>query len=391
VNLRRLAEATGARFLVFENPSSFAPLFEIVANQRAQYRLTYRSTLAVTGQHALAASVRLKDGSALVSESATFPLRVEPAVITIQNLPATIERIAQTPGVDPQTLEPAAFRVEFKADFPDGHPRALAEAQLLVDGQVADTRAAPVEALGWPLTGYAESGAHTLQVRATDELGLLAESAAVTVTVNVLIPPATVAQTAARIPWLAVASAGALIAAGALAVLGFWLARRSRAAPPSAAQHPAALPKTQPLTPIQPGRENKPLATPRLPLPHLRRPARPPARPQPLGQAYLEVLEPGGGGASRADIELYGGVVRLGREAAQTQIVFPDRSVSRRHARIAETAPGVFQIFDEGSTSGTWVNFTQVPADSGRELRDGDVINLGRVQLRFKRRTPPGA
>jgi len=163
-----------------------------------------------------------------------------------------------------------------------------------------------------------------------------------------------------------------------------WFVRRRRAA--SAPAPTADLRKTQPLTPLSKGR-----ATPRLPLPQLHLPARRAAQPKQTGKAYLEVVEPGGGG-SRADIELFGETVRLGREPSLAQIVFPDRSVSRLHARIAETSPGVFQIFDEGSTSGTWVNLTQIPVATGCELKSGDLINLGRVQLRFKRRdgpTPP--
>jgi pSer/pThr/pTyr-binding forkhead associated (FHA) protein len=65
--------------------------------------------------------------------------------------------------------------------------------------------------------------------------------------------------------------------------------------------------------------------------------------------------------------------------------VFHDRSVSRLHARILPVEGG-YRLFDAGSTSGTWVNYTPLAAEAGHDLRDGDLINLGRVQLRFKRR-----
>ena len=42
-----------------------------------------------------------------------------------------------------------------------------------------------------------------------------------------------------------------------------------------------------------------------------------------------------------------------------------------------------YRIFDENSTSGTWVNERQVP-DYGLELEDGDEIHLGAVHLRFR-------
>jgi predicted component of type VI protein secretion system len=79
----------------------------------------------------------------------------------------------------------------------------------------------------------------------------------------------------------------------------------------------------------------------------------------------------------------------VGRDPQLAEAIFPDRSVSRLHARIEETAPGAFWIFDEGSTSGTWVNFSPVAAAAGQELKHGDLINLGRVQLRFKTRLAP--
>ena len=384
--LKRLAELTGGAFVVFDQPASLDPLLQRLADQRAQYILSYRSTLAVTGQHSLFARVTLPGGAALTSEVGAFPLRVELPTIAIQNVPATIQRLAQQPGADPQTIAPTAYAVQFKAEFPDGHTRTLTEVQLIADGQVADTqRLAPIETLTWPLASYAESGTHALQLRATDELGLVAESEVLTVTVTVEIPPLTVAQRAAGVPVWAVGLAGGLLAIGLASAGGLWFVRRRRAAsaPVQAADHRT----TQPITPVSKGR-----AAPRLPLPPLHLPARRPTPPKQTGKAYLEVVEPGGGG-SRDAVELLGGTVKLGREPSLVQIVFPDRSVSRLHARIAETSPGVFQIFDEGSTSGTWVNLTPIPVATGCELKTGDLINLGRVQLRFKRRDglPPAA
>lgn len=377
--LKRLAELTGGAFVVFDQPASLDPLFQRLADQRTQYLLSYRSTLAVTGQHALFARVTLPGGAALTSEASAFPLRVEPPTLAIQNVPATIQRLASQPGVDPQTIAPTAYAVEFKAEFLDGHTRTLTEVQLIVDGQVADTqRLAPIETLNWPLAGYAESGAHTLQLRATDELGLAAESEMLTVTVTVEIPSPTVAQRAAGVPGEVVALVGVLIVVGVAAAGWLWIVRRRQAAPAPVQATDSRI--TQPVTPI-----SKRRAAPRLSLPPLHLPARRPTPPQQRGKAYLEVVEPGGGG-SRDAIELLGGTVKLGREPSLAQIVFPDRSVSRLHARIAETSPGVFRVFDERSTSGTWVNLTPIPVETGCELKPGDLINLGRVQLRFKRR-----
>jgi hypothetical protein len=101
---------------------------------------------------------------------------------------------------------------------------------------------------------------------------------------------------------------------------------------------------------------------------------------RPVIQAYLEILE------SITEmpqyIELSGPVVRLGRTPTQSDITFrEDLTVSRQHANLMLEGSH-YRIFDEGSTSGTWVNGRQVP-EYGVELIDGDEIHLGAVHLLF--------
>ena len=82
-------------------------------------------------------------------------------------------------------------------------------------------------------------------------------------------------------------------------------------------------------------------------------------------------------------IELLLPALSLGRDGAVAEAIFHDRSVSRLHARIVLEG-SAYRLFDSGSTSGTWVNYAPIPAGAGHLLQDGDLINLGRVQLRFK-------
>ncbi len=384
--LEQLAELTGGTSLVFDRPEGLAPLFQRFAAQRTQYRLTYQSALAETGQHRLTARIKLADGQELISAETVFPLRVEPPVVSLVNVPAAIQRT----GADVRTLEPAAYVIAVKVDFPDGHIRSLREAALWVDGEKAVTQSArSVDSLAWPLTDYAESGVHTLQARIVDELGLLAESAVLTVTVSLETAPA---AAPAPLPesrgwlWPLLGTLAVAGLAGGGAWLWAWYRRRGPQRDSQPAASPPVLTVTQPFRPLG---QSKP-AAPRLTLPQLPRVTRA-ARSDPRSPAYLEVLESGGGGAPRAAIELLSAAVKLGRDPTVADVTFPERSVSRLHARIAETAPGVYQIFDEGSTSGTWVNFTQIPAEGGQVLKDGDVVNLGRVQLRFRQRVTPPA
>ena len=69
-----------------------------------------------------------------------------------------------------------------------------------------------------------------------------------------------------------------------------------------------------------------------------------------------------------------------------------NRSVSRRHARIAAT-DDAFLLFDSGSENGTKVErgaatlFVQraTPPSAGIELQDGDVLVFGRARVRFRK------
>jgi hypothetical protein len=161
----------------------------------------------------------------------------------------------------------------------------------------------------------------------------------------------------------------------------------ARAADTTAA--PAAAPAE--LGPTQPsGEPRRPAARlPHVSLPHFNWRGRGPAA-APHGPAFLEVVEPGGGGAPLPPIELAPGSHTLGRDSALAETVFHDRSVSRLHARLV-VIDGAYRLYDAGSTSGTWINYTPVAVETGQSLEHGDLINLGRVQLRFQRRDRPPA
>lgn len=395
--LSRLSQATQGLSLALENARSLQPIFEAAARARPQYRLSYRSTVQTTGQHTLTATVQLPAGTTLAAPAVSFQLRVEPPLVMEPSLPAQIMLNGS-----------GSLAVPVAVTFPDGYRRALREVQLLIDGNVAATQPGDVTTVDWPLTAYTESMTPTVQLRVTDELGLSAESKPQKVAL-VVAPAAAqlTAQMPAQTPQPGLLNLAMLITAVVLllAAVGgvgmfLWLRRRrveqqrsilggeTIPGQPLAADRRLARLRdlaarlgdlTSAKTPAAP---KKPATLPRSAIPRLQRPG----RDAPLGAAYLEVVESGEGSAPRENIELYGQTVKLGRDPAAATAIFTDRSVSRLHARIEETRPGVFRLYDEGSTSGTWVNFTQISLTDGHELKSGDLINLGRVQLRFKLR-----
>ncbi|HZD10651.1 MAG TPA: FHA domain-containing protein, partial [Candidatus Binatia bacterium] len=100
-------------------------------------------------------------------------------------------------------------------------------------------------------------------------------------------------------------------------------------------------------------------------------------------QAYLEVLDTATQMPSH--IPLRSEEVRLGRSPALADVAFEqDITVSRLHASILWDGHS-YRLYDDDSTSGTWVNDQEVP-DYGAQLFDGDDIFLGKVRLRFRQR-----
>jgi hypothetical protein len=70
----------------------------------------------------------------------------------------------------------------------------------------------------------------------------------------------------------------------------------------------------------------------------------------------------------------------IGRDAGN-DVVVNDEAASARHALI-ELEDGAWWVQDEGSTNGTVLNGTRI--ERRERLRDGDVIAIGRIGLRFE-------
>ena len=92
-------------------------------------------------------------------------------------------------------------------------------------------------------------------------------------------------------------------------------------------------------------------------------------------EAYLVVIY---GDELGKRIPIAGGSVEAGR-LSTCEIPIDQESVSRRHARIWWTGD-TFRVKDLGSTNGTYVN-DQLVAE--QELRDGDLVKVGRTILKF--------
>ncbi|MEH0936336.1 FHA domain-containing protein [Micromonospora psammae] len=84
--------------------------------------------------------------------------------------------------------------------------------------------------------------------------------------------------------------------------------------------------------------------------------------------------------------QMRGAIFRLGRRqlvigrAPAVDIAVPDPHLSRRHAAVQVSDAGV-TLVDLGSTNGTWLNDRRIGVEE--LLSDGDVIRIGRTELRY--------
>jgi pSer/pThr/pTyr-binding forkhead associated (FHA) protein len=93
----------------------------------------------------------------------------------------------------------------------------------------------------------------------------------------------------------------------------------------------------------------------------------------------LPLLTVTSGPLQGASFRLRPGVRRIGREDG-VDVLLDDPKVSRRHATV-ELVDGRVLLADAGSTNGTWLNNRRLSGLT--ELRDGDRLRLGHVELRF--------
>lgn len=112
-------------------------------------------------------------------------------------------------------------------------------------------------------------------------------------------------------------------------------------------------------------------------------PAVQPTTPDAIGIPVLEIRKGRGVGLTFA---LSGPEVTVGRDP-ESAVRLDDLSVSRRHARLIESAAG-WTITDLESSRGTRRNGKHLAPGEAAPLDDGDVIAVGDVELGFTRRAP---
>jgi predicted component of type VI protein secretion system len=112
------------------------------------------------------------------------------------------------------------------------------------------------------------------------------------------------------------------------------------------------------------------------------------ARQESEPKAYLTWLSSSGNGNGRAaPLPISGREVVFGSDRNRTSYQLDDPSVEKVHARLRQARDGSFELRDEGSVAGTWVNYAPV-SHSWTRLEEGDLVHVGRVGFRFHTSVP---
>lgn len=363
-NADGLSSPTNGLTLHMPDPESADPLYALFQAQGQQTALSYRSALREDGTHQVSVSL----GN--VRDTASFDLTLAPPELSIDAPASPVRRAGSAIDTPLSLLQPAALPLTVRVVWPDGRPRTLSAVTFRVDGEaqpLADATS-PDGAGNLPLLwdiSARDAGTYRLEVEVVDELGLRATAPPVEVTLEVSRPtPPTPTPAPTRAPalplnqrlgrlWPALPAAGLLLL-GLVAVV-WWLRRRAR--PPTPVE-------ASPGPPIVAAEDAAPVD----------------------GHVAVLSWQPDDGGDGE-QIELTAADVTIGRDDTAVDIIVDEPSISRLHARIRRTAEGEYWLYDEGSEAGTFLNYERLGL-APRPLQHNDVVQLGRVTLRFRLELP---
>ena len=133
--LRPLAQVTGGLFETHYGTGDLEPMFEDLTLKRQQFHVAYRSTSPALGQRLVGVEIDGPSGPLVASGQYSVTLS-PPAIEILSPAPGTLlNRQGQEGSDSPEDAEPTFLSVVAEVTWPDGLPRLLGPAQLLVDGR----------------------------------------------------------------------------------------------------------------------------------------------------------------------------------------------------------------------------------------------------------------
>jgi pSer/pThr/pTyr-binding forkhead associated (FHA) protein len=393
--LQELAFRTGGELAGFSGTEALPDIERYLDPLREVYRITYISQIREGGQHPVQIEIDMGREKVLSSIQSYF-MDIQPPSPILVMLPSQIKREnISGPTTDPD-LEPDLQTVEFLVEFPDGFSRSLAASFLFVNGDLtAENSQPPFERFDWDLRPYLESGSVSLFVQVVDSMGLIGASTETQVEILVERPRISIwyvlARSAPQLALVVVLFSGAvlllvLVLGGKIKPKVFGRLQKAEARgglrvrksfPPTF----SADPLTQPVKGVYARDEN-----PRRLSQWINRLHWPQRQAAAEAQAYLTRMEPDGSKGKSRPIPLMDDEIRIGTDQKQVTMLLNDPSLDGLHARIVKEN-GNFRLCDQGTTAGTWVNYSPISSE-GILLEHGDLVHIGRIGFRFSLREP---
>ena len=350
IGLKRIAGATGGVFSEYgsvEQRAEVLALFDRLATQRQQYRLSYL-TQAAQGTHELRIAVNSPDGK--VEAKTTFISNIVPPTIQIDAMPRSL-------------LKGESVTISPTWQVSDGYGRDPKKIEYLVDGKIISTVTTLAPFIWDTAIQPDEEREYALEVRAYDSI-LQDAPPAISNQIKVMlsIPAPTQVVKSVGQNWL-----GLLLLPVVILLLIIVIPNRKK------------ITQTAKATTMR----LQQAATRRL-------------TPSSSARYKLMALSLG------QEFPLTERIMRVGRDP-NSNIHLADLSISNAHADLTEDQSGTYMVADLASTNHTFVN--GVPLQPGPVqgqpgpavlLRPGDILRFGSVELRFDyakvtRRLPPGS
>lgn len=393
-DLIELSNQTMGKLTTISTPLNIPSPETILEPLRDVYTLTYQSQIRNGGDQQMQAEIIFGEQS-IKTPTLAFQLNLTAPDLAFISPPAEITRKVQEAAPQENTettrskaLQPEELPLSLLIDFPDGRSRSIVLTRFIVDGNVIEEKTTPpFDRVVWDLRSYERSGQHIIQAEVTDQFGLSAKTIETPIYIKVNRPiqsPLTFLNQ--NLPIIAIIT---VVFSAAILVLVLVMGGRL---------HPASLRLSQRLNTQRKAR-NDPLTQP-IPIAPLPPPASPPKRPAPLPAkptqptptvfAYLSRLSESPNDDTVVPFPMVTEELTIGRNPGRVLLVVDDASVEALHARLVRNEDGRFRIYDAGTMTGTWVNYTPVSKE-GVNLEQGDLIHFGRVGFRFIIKDKPAA
>lgn len=372
------ADKTGGKFILFTGQEDLPDLGAYFNPLTYVYRTVYHSAIKSSGNFSLGLRIT-QDETVIESDPVGFSLTVAPPNPIFLSPPALVERNwTETEKPKDSVLTPDLVPLEIMIEFPDGIKRDLVYSRLFVDNQlVSENKTEPFEKFEWNISDITQSGPHLISASIEDSAGFIVQTVELTLEVEVQPKPQTwfekilsvfTAPTIALI--LVITAAGVLLVLLALRALHISRATRN------VKNHRLEDPLTQPVMIDNEILNPYRVAADKDQWPHVPGLGLAPAR-------LVLQSTPKGLSNFPAEIPLGEGNTTFGSDSKKSKVVFATSMISGLHARISRLEADQFKLFDEGSGSGTWLNYAPV-SQYGAKLDHGDLVQFGAVAYRFE-------